>query len=126
GHAQGVGDAASLLGPLVVRTFDLGRGQAARDRDLALRSPLLVVLGSAGDEPVDWLATGQALARVLLVARDADVFASFLNQPIEVAALREKVRDLLGRPGMPQLVLRFGFGPAVRPTPRRPVAEVLA
>lgn len=125
GYTQGIGDLASIMGPLVLRTFDLGRGQAAHDRELALGSPLLAVLGTAGDEPSDWLAAGQALARLLLVARDAGVQASFLNQAIEVEPLRAEVHRLLRWPGAPQLVLRFGFGREVRPTPRRPVADVL-
>lgn len=125
GYAQGVGDVASLFGPFVVRNFDLGPTQAARDHDLALAAPLLLVLGSNADEPADWLATGQALARLLLTARDEGLHASFLNQPIEVEELRERLRALLGRPGVPQLVLRLGYGREVRPTPRRPVSDVL-
>jgi nitroreductase len=125
GYAHGVGDLASVFGPLVIRTFDLGSGQAARDQELALHSPLLVVLGSPGDEPQDWLLAGQALARLLLLARDAELHASFLNQPIEVPVLRDRLRAVVGHPGMPQMLIRLGFAQEVRPTPRRPVAEVL-
>lgn len=125
GYAQGIDDLMSYAGPLVMRTFDLGEGQAAKDRDLATGSPVLAVLGTSGDSPAEWLATGQALARVLLRARIEDVWASFLNQPIEVPSIRHRLPHLLGRPGSPQLVLRLGFGPDVRPTPRRFVDEVL-
>ena len=61
GYAQGVDDLLSYAGPLVVRTFDMGEGQAAKDYELATGSPALVVLGSAGDTPRDWLHAGQAL-----------------------------------------------------------------
>lgn len=125
GFAQGVGDIASLFGPFVVRNFDLGPTQAVRDHALAESAPLLLVLGSDGDEPADWLVTGQALARLLLTARDAGLHASFLNQPIELEDLRDRLHALLGRPGVPQLVLRLGYGRDVRATPRRPVQEVL-
>jgi hypothetical protein len=116
---------AGYFGPLVVRTFDIGKGQAAKDRQLATGSPVLAVLGSEVDSPADWLAAGQALARVLLRARAEDVWASFLNQPIEVPDLRTKLMDLLGRKGSPQLILRMGHGQDVRPTPRRTPGEVL-
>ena len=125
GHAQGVGDVASLFGPFVLRNFNVGPALAARDHELALAAPLLLVLGSNADEPADWLATGQGLARLLLTACDEGLRASFLNQPIVVEALRERLRPLLGRPGVPQVILRLGYGGDVRPTPRRPVSEVL-
>jgi nitroreductase len=125
GYAQGVGDVASLFGPFVVRNFDLGKGQSARDHELALAAPLLLVIGSSADEPSDWLTTGQALARLLLTAHDEELHASFLNQPVELDDLRERLRALLGRPGVPQLVLRLGYGRDPRATPRRPVSDVL-
>jgi hypothetical protein len=127
GGAFGFGDIMAALGPLVVRTFDVGEGRAARNRELALGSPALAVLGTASDTPRDWLAAGQALARVLLRADVADVAASFLNQPVEVPELRLMLRRLVGGDGYPQLVLRFGYKSAkvLLPTPRRPAEQVL-
>lgn len=123
--AQNSGDLLSVAGPFVIRTFDLGEGQAAKNRDIAAYSPGLVVLGTATDAPWAWLAVGQALARVLLRARVDNVWASFLNQPIEVPALRPRVTALLDTTGHAQLILRLGYGPNVNPTPRRPVESVL-
>jgi len=125
GYAFGFGDIMSAAGPLVVRTFDVGEGQAAKDRQLTEGSPALVVLGTDADSPSDWLAAGQALARVLLRAQAEGVAASFLNQPIEVPELRPQLRDTIGRIGFPQLLLRMGYGAEARPTPRRTVEEVL-
>jgi hypothetical protein len=110
---------------MVVRTFDMGEGQAARDHEVATGSPVLTVLGTDEDRPRDWVAGGQALARVLLRARVDDVWASFLNQPIEVLELRAKLKAVAGNGGFPQAVLRLGFGENVKPTPRREVEEVL-
>jgi hypothetical protein len=109
----------------VGRTFDLGNGQAASDRQLATGSPVLAVLGTDVDTAYDWLMAGQALARVLLYARSQGVWASFLNQPIEVPEVRLMLHNLLERVGFPQLLLRMGYGPEVPPTPRRSVGEVL-
>lgn len=125
GYALGIGSLASYVGPLVVRSFDWGEGQAARDRQLAEGSPVLVVLGTHADLPSLWFAAGQALARILLRAAVDGVSASFLNQPIELRELRPRVAEVLGTEGHPQLLLRMGYGPSVKPTPRRPVEEVL-
>lgn len=125
GYAQGLSDIASLAGPFIVRTFDWGSGQAAKDRQLAEGSALLAVLTTEGDQTADWLRGGQALDRVLLTAQAHDIHASFLNQPIEVPELREDVADLVDD-GDPQIILRLGYGPPARPTPRRPVNDVVS
>jgi len=126
GYALGMSEAASLASPLLVRTFDLGQGRAARDRELAAGSPVLAVLGTDEEDTLAWLEAGEALARVLLRARRDGVWASFLNQPVEVPELRAELREVLGRSGHPQMILRLGTSETTpRPTPRRGVAEVL-
>ena len=125
GHAFGVSEVVAYAGPLLIRTFDWGRGQAAKDRQLAEGSPLLAVLGTEADTPTAWMEAGQALERVLLQACSAGLSASFLNQPIEVTELRPRLRDLVGEKGAPQLLLRLGYGPDCHPTPRRLLQEVM-
>lgn len=124
GYAFGFGDLMSLAGPFVIRTFDTGKGQAAKDRELAEGSPVVAMPGTKEDTPSEWLAAGQALAKVLLRAQAEDVWASFLNQPIEVPELRPRLADTLGIRRFPQLLLRMGYGSDVGPTPRRPADEV--
>jgi hypothetical protein len=125
GYAQGDSALPNYAGPAVIRTFDLGKGLAAKHWDIALYSPALAVLGTDTDTQADWLSAGQALANVLLRARVEDVWTSFLNQPIELPHLRPKLAEILGIDGSPQILLRLGFGPDVKPTPRRPVRDVI-
>lgn len=125
GHAFGLGDWSSYLGPLVVRTFDWGDGRAARDRELAIGSPVMALLWTVTDTPTAWIDAGQALQRVLLRACVDGVSASFLNQPAEIPALRAALQDAFGIAGHVQSVLRLGYGPQVEPMPRRPVGEVM-
>lgn len=125
GYGFGFGDLMSLAGPLVIRSFNFGKGQAAKDRALAEGSPLLAVLGTDTDEPPDLIAAGRALQRILLRCCTAGVSASFLNQPIEVAELRQVLTHATDTEGSPQLLLRLGYGTPVEPEPRRPLDEVL-
>ncbi|MCC7363794.1 MAG: nitroreductase family protein [Dehalococcoidia bacterium] len=126
GYARGMGDAMSMAAAWVVRTFDIGHNQANADSELARHAPLLVVLGTDGNTVADWLNAGQALDRILLTAAAEGLHASFLNQPIEVPSLRPKVMRLIQRTqGHPQLILRFGYGHAERPTPRRAADDVI-
>jgi nitroreductase len=126
GYAFGISDLPSLLGPTMIATFDAGARQAKKDEQLAMTAPALIVLSTAGDTPSDWLAAGQAVAVLVLRATAHGLAASFLNQPIEVPALRARLCGLLGSSASPQLLLRVGYGANDRPTPRRSVADVLA
>lgn len=130
-HPQRRGDGltvpalAAPMAQFVVRTFDMGGGVGAKDRDLAEASPLLAVLGSDREGPGDWLKTGQALQRVLLVGCRHGLQASYLNQPIQVASLRPKLQDVVGG-GFPQILLRFGYPMEEIPAAaRRPIDEVM-
>jgi hypothetical protein len=116
---------AAPVAQVVVRTFDIGGGVGAKDRELAEASPLLAVLGTEHDDPQAWLQAGEALQRVLLVGCQLSLQASYLNQPIQVASLRPKLRDLVGG-GFPQVVLRFGYPKEEIPAaPRRQMEEVI-
>jgi nitroreductase len=112
--------------PRIVRTFEWEpTSRAARDRELALGSPILAVLGTGEDDVRGWLRAGLALERVLLRASAMGLQASYLNQPIEMSAFRPRLREIVGCGGHPQLVLRVGYGPKIRATPRRALEDVL-
>ena len=66
------------------------------------------------------------MARIVLRARAENVWASFMDQPIEVPELRSRLREALGRgAGFPQLLMRLGYGKDVKPTLRRKVDGVV-
>ncbi|MCF7764284.1 MAG: nitroreductase [Verrucomicrobia bacterium] len=125
GAALGMGEFVSRAAPLIVRRVDLGRRRAAHDRDVAWHAPVLAVLGSDGDSESDWIAAGRAVSKVLLRARAEDVWASFLNQPLEIPELRSQIADRMQQPGFPQVIMRLGFGFDVSPSPRRSMKDVL-
>ncbi|MEV8503557.1 nitroreductase family protein [Actinoplanes sp. NPDC051475] len=114
--------AAESYDLLPQRPYSERRRAAGRDFE---PEPLLAVLGTDADRPVDQVAAGQALQRVLLTATDAGLATSMISQPIEVPAARGQLRRSLGRTGVPQIALRVGFGQAGRVTPRRPLDDVL-
>jgi len=129
-HPRRQGDGLTvpdLVGPVaqfVVRTFDMGGGVGAKDRQLAEASPLLAVIGTRGDTVPDWLEAGQGLQRVLLTACRHGLQASYLNQPIEVPLLRSRVQRLVGE-GFPQILMRLGHPADVIPAaPRRPLEDI--
>jgi hypothetical protein len=94
----------------------------------------LAVLTTANDEPADWLATGQALMRILLHATADGLAVGYVNQPTEVPSVRTVLAEQIARllpvtsgAVVPQLVLRIGHHDSAVPpaVPRRPAASVL-
>jgi nitroreductase len=122
----GMPDTLSAVGGLVIRTFDMGGGIAAKDEEIATASPALLVVATEGDGPRDWLAAGIGHADMLLEVTAAGWTAAYLNQPVEVERLRPVLRARSGCRGVPQLLMRIGRGPQIAPAARRPVEEVLA
>lgn len=109
----------------MVRDMTLGSGLGDRPVADFETGALLAVLLTTGDHPIDWLRGGMALERVLLTATVRGLSVGVLSHATEVAQLRSLVRDTSSRWRNPQLVLRFGRGDPMPPTPRRPLEEVL-
>jgi hypothetical protein len=123
-------------GRLRQRDFDAGRGlarlpaDADADADQAgaerqKGAPVVTaILLTSGDRRTDWLRAGQALQRLLLHAASAWVFASLHTQPLEDPVTRALIRDHLGLPGQPQMLLQLGRAATAASTPRRPPGEL--
>ena len=94
-------------------------------------SAALLLLFSSADTPLQWLRVGEVTSAILLTAARHGLAASALTQPLEVGETRGLVADrVLGaRTAHPHMLFRIGWpqegAPAPRPTPRRPVAEVV-
>ncbi|MDI2125452.1 Acg family FMN-binding oxidoreductase [Yinghuangia seranimata] len=123
---------ARSLGPLphsptgAVRDLAVGRDVTGREAIAFEAHPTIAVLESRGDGPVDWLVTGQALLRVLVTGTRYGVAASFANQALENADMRDEVASEAKHYGNAQMVLRLGMGVDVPPTPRRALSDVVA
>jgi hypothetical protein len=68
----------------------------------------LAVLKSKTDDKHGWLATGQAMARVLLQAQASGLSWWFSNRALHRRNTREELRTAIGRKGFPQAIMRFG------------------
>ncbi|HJU66402.1 MAG TPA: nitroreductase family protein, partial [Gemmatimonadaceae bacterium] len=124
GYVFGLSQAASRIAPFITRLVPWPMSPAYRGRSRSRSAPVLAVISTGGDTPRDWLAAGQALQRMLLTATMKGVSGSFLNQPCQVPALREQLRQLLGLFGTPQLLLGLGYDARLRGTPRRSRKEL--
>jgi nitroreductase len=125
--ASGNPTAPAWLGSLM---FDLVFSAAAENDKYArqLRSSAgVAIFVSERDDKEHWMRAGRSCQRFALQATALGLKHAFVNQPVEVASLRPRLASLLGMPGRrPDLVMRFGYGPALPFSPRRPVKTVLA
>ncbi len=94
-------------------------------RQLRSSAGIAVFVGDAADK-THWVEVGRAYERFALQATALGIRNAFLNQPVEVAAVRSPFAAALGLPGLrPDLVVRFGRGPTLPPSLRRPVDAVM-
>ncbi len=89
------------------------------------RSPQLIALTTAGDEPADWLRAGQGLESLLLSATANGLSASFLYQAMERDDMRGGSTTAWPWPGHCQMIVRLGYGSSPARAPRRPLNEVM-
>jgi hypothetical protein len=84
-----------------------------------------VFVGQVADK-AHWVEVGRAYERFALQAAALGVRNAFVNQPVEVASLRPQFATALGLGALrPDLVVRFGRGPKLPASLRRPVQSVL-
>ena len=86
----------------------------------------IVVFVSDGNDRRHWIEAGRCYERFALQAAALGIRTAFLNQPVEVVPLRSQFAtwlDLGAR--RPDLVVRFGRGPEMPRSLRRPIENVL-
>ena len=127
GTGFGMPDVLAPVARFVIRTFDLGGGVAASDESkITDGTPILGLLSTAEDNPPSWLKTGLALSRISLHLTAEGFTSSYLNQPIETASLRPRLKQLTGVDGYPQILIRIGKAASTPPpTARRDISDVI-
>jgi hypothetical protein len=86
----------------------------------------IAVFVSDVNDKAHWIEAGRCYERFALLATTLGIRNAFVNQPVEVAAIRPQFATALGLGDKrPDLVVRFGRGPAMPLSMRRPVEPVL-
>jgi hypothetical protein len=120
-----IGAGFSRMGAALFRLFELG---GSMERHASMHAPLFGVFTTKRDNHEDWVATGRATAAVLHGVTMHGLVSAFLNQPIEVEAIRKQLASLLGSSETPQLLGRFGYVKedlVLHRTEQRPLNDVL-
>lgn len=95
-------------------------------RQIRSSAGIAVFVGHAADKS-HWVDVGRHYERFALQATALGIRNAFLNQPVEVPSVRPQFAAGLGLTDQrPDLVVRFGRGPTMPSSLRRPVQAVLA
>ncbi len=87
----------------------------------------IAVFSSAEDTPQHWFEAGRSYQRFALEATRLGLKHSFVNQPVEVPAFHADLLKAARRTeGRADLVVRFGYGPEIPRSLRRPVEAIIA
>ena len=90
--------------------------------------PLVGVLFTVGDGPVQRLRAGESMMRLMIQAELDGLATCALSQAVDLVSFRSQLRTLMSWPGYPQMMVRIGQRPesAAAPlTARRAVGDVL-
>jgi hypothetical protein len=114
------------IGDLAFRWVFTPKGENEKYvRQIRNSAGIAVFVGEAADK-AHWVEVGRAYERFALQATALGIRNAFLNQPVEVAAVRSPFATAFGLNGQrPDLVVRFGRGPTLPPSLRRPVDSVM-
>lgn len=124
GDAFGMPGPLGMFAPALIASFDAGTVRGRHDRELTENAAGLIVV-TGDDDGVSLLRAGETLEGLLLTLTALGVQYAFLNQAVEVPALRRDLWQLIRTPKHPQILLRIGYArPAARAMPRRPLEMV--
>lgn len=114
---------------LGARMFDIVFNADAENEKYAHQmdtSAGVVVFSGERADTEHWVRVGRACQRFALQATALGLKQSFVNQPVEVGAMRAPLASLAGiGDRRPDIVMRFGFGPDLPKSPRRAADAVL-
>lgn len=114
------------LGPLMFdMVFKADAENEKYARQIQTSAGIAVFVGARNNKE-HWMRAGRACQRFALQATALGLKHAFISQPVEVASLRPDLAALVGLPGRrPDIVMRFGYGPTLPYSVRRPVEAVL-
>ena len=125
--ASGVQVLPRWLGSPLMSLFFTAKSENERYTKQIRNSAGIAIFVSEANDKAHWVETGRCYERFALQATALGIRNAFLNQPVEVSAIRPQFASWMGlAPGArPDLVVRFGRGATMPLSMRRPVQDVL-
>jgi hypothetical protein len=114
------------LGSLLFGLFFTPKSENDKNAKHVRSSAGIAIFVSDTPGPAQWVEVGRCYERFALQSAALGIRNAMLNQPVEVSTLRPQFAAFLGIGNRrPDLVVRFGRGPKLPASLRRPVQAVL-
>ena len=114
------------LGSRMMGLFFTPKSENERYARQIRNSAGIAVFVSESSDKAHWVEAGRCYEQFALQATAIGIRNAFLNQPVEVGSIRPQFASAFGLGShRPDLVVRFGRGPAMPLSMRRPVQAVL-
>lgn len=114
------------LGSLLFGLFFTQKSENDKYAKQVRSSARLAIFVSDFPGPAQWAEVGRCYERFTLQSAALGIRNAMVNQPVEVSTLRPQFAEFLGvGKRRPDLVVRFGRGPKLPSSLRRPVQAVL-
>ncbi len=114
------------LGKIFMDLFYSANDQNEKDEKFIKSSAGLILFYSTRNDKRTWIETGRIYEKFSLLTTKMDIKCAFINQPIEIKDLNEKLSKVfqVGK-GIPQLLLRFGYSDLMPKSPRRNLENII-
>jgi hypothetical protein len=114
------------LGSIMFDLFVSAKSENDKTAKQVRSSAGIAVFVSETNDRAHWIEAGRCYERFALQATALGIRNAFLNQPVEVSSLRPQFASYLGiGQQRPDLVVRFGRGPTMPQSLRRPLDAVI-
>lgn len=126
GYNIGIPWFASFIVPLIIRFFPVARQQRKMVEKVLSTTPVLGIIGTKGDAPLDWVLAGRAYEAIALEATFRGLVTAPLAAPIQVGSYYEKLQQICSMSYRPQVFFRMGYSNRIpAQSPRLDVKTVL-
>jgi len=124
--SSGNPSAPTWLGSLLFNLFFTPKSENDKYAKHVRSSAGIAIFASETPTPAQWVEVGRCYERFALQSAALGIRNAMLNQPVEVSTLRPQFGNFLGiGKRRPDLVVRFGRGPRLPSSLRRPIQAVL-
>jgi len=125
-RASGNPSTPHWFGSMLLNVLLTARSENEKYRKHIRSSAGIAVFYSETNDKAHWIEAGRACERFCLQAAALDLRTAFINQPVEVVPLRAQFASYLGiGQRRPDLIVRFGHGPTMPRSLRRPIDDVI-
>lgn len=126
GFGMGIPGPISIIAPYMIRYLKVGKSQSKKDGKAIIGSPLVVIISTKEDTPVNWLKAGELAEKIMLKAATQDIQTAINAAAIEIGDHWKKIQEVLKTDFRPQVLFRAGYAASKMPhSPRRSSSEVI-